>query len=236
MRKIGTTVLICALAFLSLAAETGSEPAHLQPAHLQLAEKMLSDIKPENNEYKNGKATVTWAGINGAVTENRSDCTTFVTALLKTAYHFSNADFQKWFGKSSPAIGTYFEAATDGKELHGFKQIADLRPGDLLISKYINPPAGSASGHMMIADAMPVKAETVSGDLQAYDITIIDCTGSPHAQDTRSRPQSGIGRGTMQVYVDGAGNVTAWSWAAGRKIVRYASDSRPMIFAKVPAR
>jgi len=40
----------------------------------------------------------------------------------------------------------------------------------------------------------------------------------------------------MQVYVDSSGNVTAWSWAAGNHMKEYPSDSRPMIFAKVPTR
>jgi hypothetical protein len=231
MRKTLLTVLIAGVAFFSLAARADNIPAHLQ-----LAEKMVSDIQPQNNEYKNGKATVTWAGINGAITENRSDCTTYVTALLKTAYHFTNADFAKLFGKSSPSISMYFAAATENKGLHGFKQISNLAPGDLLISKYIDPPAGSAAGQMMICDAPPKLAEKTSTGLQAYDITIIDCTGSPHANDTRTKPQSGIGRGTMQVYVDSSGSVTAWSWAAGNHMKEYPSDSRPMIFAKVPTR
>ena len=211
------------------------------PPHLKLAEKMVAEIKPANNRYKNGKFTVTWAGVDGAsVTQNESDCTTYLTALLKTAYHFNTGDFNGWFGANSPSLGRYYDAAVADKGLQSFKAVADLRPGDVLISKYAKGE-GSAAGHLMICDAPPVRKGTADGGLTTYEVTIIDCTGAPHARDTRSKKTSptgealsGIGRGTMQVYADAKGDVAEWSWSAGNRMVRYSADKRPILFAKVP--
>jgi hypothetical protein len=215
-----------------------------RPAHLALADRMVEEIAPANNRYKNGPFTVTWAGVNGAgKTQNESDCTTYVTALLRTAYGYGPDWFKTHFGVGSPSIGRYYDAAANNDALRGFKNVKDLKPGDLLISKYAKGASPSAAGHLMICDAAPVAADTAAGtaDLKAYNVTILDCSAAPHANDTRSKKvtgdaenRTGIGRGTMQVYVNADGDVVEWSWSAGRRMVRYAADQRPLLFAKVP--
>jgi hypothetical protein len=202
-----------------------------KPAHLALAERMVAEVKPANNMYANGPFTVTWAGVNGrTLTYNKSDCTTFVTALLKTGYGFTARQFEDWFGKSSPSITLYYDAALANTGLRGFKQIDELRPGDLLISKFA-PDTGGAAGHMLIADAIP-EFKTTKGAQKVYDVTIIDCTGSPHSDDTRARPQSGAGRGVIRLYTDLSGKLVTWGWSTVAK--PYDAAARPMTFAKVP--
>ena len=84
-----------------------------------------------------------------------------------------------------------------GSGLHGFKQVADVAPGDLLISKFAST-SGGAAGHMMIVDALPQLVKTTATQ-RVYDVAVVDCTGSPHTNDTRAKPQSGVGRRTMRV-------------------------------------
>ncbi len=218
------TAAVVLLAAASLAAA---------PAHLVLADRMVRDVRPANNSYANGPFTVTWAGVNGkTLTYNKSDCTTFVTALLKTAYGFTANQFQGWFGRSSPAVSLYYDAALANSGLRGFKQITDLAPGDLLISKFAST-AGGAAGHMMIADGYPQLARTTATQ-RVFDLVVVDCTGAPHTNDTRAKPQSGVGRGTMRVYTDLTGTLQAWSWGASAASKPYDAAARPIIFAKVP--
>ena len=203
------------------------------PAHLMLADRMVRDVRPADNTYANGPFTVTWAGVDGkAKTVNKSDCTTFVTALLKTAYGFTNKQFEDWFGKSSPSVGRYYDAAIADHGLTGFKQVAELRPGDLLISKFAQTGSGAA-GHMMVVDAVPQLVKTTATQ-QVYSVTVIDCTGASHTGDTRAKPQSGVGRGTMRVYADRSGTVVGWSWGASSYSKPYDATARPLTFAKVP--
>jgi hypothetical protein len=226
------------LAAASLAAAAAAPTSSKPPAHLALAERMVASILPENNSYANGKFTVTWAGIDGEKkTFNKSDCTTFVTALLRTAYHFTPKQFEGWFGKASPSVTLYYDSASANKGLVGFKQIADLRPGDLLISKFTNKAEGGAAGHMMIADGLPQLVrmpKNASATEKVYDLTIIDCTGSPHADDSRIKPQSGVGRGNIRLYTDKSGNLETWGWSASNAVKPYQGSARPMTFAKVP--
>ena len=221
-----------------LLAAAAAAPA--KPAHLALADRMAADVRPADNGYANGPFTVTWAGIDGATTTvNKSDCTTFVTALLRTAYRFTPGEFDAWFGKSSPSVARYYDAAVADSGLHGFRQVADLRPGDLLISKYAAGTA-TAAGHMMIADGNPVLAKTIAGQ-KAYDLAVIDCTGSPHAADTRVTAKlpgeahhAGVGRGTVRFYTDAHGVLQTWAWSSGNGVKVYDPAARPITFAKVP--
>ncbi len=218
-----------AVSLLLAAASFAVAPA--KPAHLVLADRMVADVKPANNMYANGTATVTWAGVHGkTLTYNKSDCTTFVTALLKTGYGFTSEQFETWFHSTSPAVTTYYSAALANSGLQGFKQIAKVQPGDLLISKYVSSTTGAA-GHMMVVDAAPVLVST-SATQRTFNVTVVDCTGSPHYADTRVKPQSGAGRGTMRVYTDLSGNLLTWGWGTGTP---YAAADRPITFAKVPS-
>ena len=230
------------LALVCLAALGADRKPAALPDHLRLVDKMIAEIKPEDNEYAFGKPTVEWKGLNGADrTFNRSDCTTYVTQLLRAAYKLDDGDFNKYFGSRSPSITRYYETAVSGG-IAGFKNLRDLRPGDLVISKYVkkNKDDAGASGHMMIVAGTPELISRNKGESH-FRLRIVDCTSSPHGDDNRSadnsptgQKQTGVGRGTIGLFTDAQGNLTAWAWNGGRNAVRYDADDRPVTFSKIP--
>ena len=212
----------------------------ITPAHVALAERSVAETTPDNNLYTNGAYTVNWAGLNGKTTTvTKADCTTYVTALLKEAYNFSNSDFIDMFGVSSPSLTTYYNDAVADGSLDGFKQIADLKIGDFFVSKY--PEGSSARGHMVMIDGLPQQVSTTRVGVRAYNVTIIDVTGAPHSLDTRDNANadgtddSGVGRANIRLYTDLDGNISFWAWGTSSGSTTYDPVEKPCIFFKVPA-
>src|SRR5215470_1690819 len=100
-------LMVVASVWLALSAV----PAAATPAHLLWAEEVAQNIDPANNVYGTSPTYLTWAGVNGATAyTNRTECSSFVTRVLKQAYGWSNTDFSTWFGSSSPTAAKYHDA------------------------------------------------------------------------------------------------------------------------------
>ncbi|MFT3788492.1 MAG: hypothetical protein QM770_20360 [Tepidisphaeraceae bacterium] len=239
--------------------------------HTVLARRSVAETLADDNEYYNGTAAVTWAGLNGATkTTNKSDCTTYVTLQLKQAYGFSSSDFIGWTdaattdasgdGVSSPNTKRYYNMAManlagSGSSLktgfEGFKNISDLRIGDLFVSRY-DYAGATSNGHMTQVDQLPTYAgiftRTIGGvsqQVKAWNCVIIDCTSSLHSSDSRNNAQfdsttgayvddDGIGRGAMRFWTDLNDNLVSWSWSTNSSSIIYEPLDRPCVFAKMP--
>jgi hypothetical protein len=86
-------------------------------------------------------------------------------------------------------------------------RLIDARPGDLLVWRRVSLKPGQSTGHVMIVNQPPV-----SHDDDTIGVEIIDSTGSGHANDTRAKGQTGIGRGTIYFDIDPAGRPIAYHW------------------------
>jgi hypothetical protein len=52
------------------------------PDHLVWAQRLVADLRPEDNSYGSRPTLVEWRGVDGASrSRNRSVCSTFITAL-----------------------------------------------------------------------------------------------------------------------------------------------------------
>lgn len=206
----------------------------ITPAHLALMERSVAETTPANNLYYNGTPAVTWNGINSqTITSVKADCTTYVTVLLKQAYGFTNSDFTTLFGVSSPSLTRYYDQAKADGALDGFMQISDVKPGDLFISKYADQ--STTLGHMTVIESAPTLV-SVGTTYKAYNVTILDVTGSPHTNDTRTATaDTGVGRGDIRLYTDLAGNLDHWAWGTKTTSTTYTAADRPATFAHVPA-
>ncbi len=200
-----------------------------------LADQLVNNISSANNNYSYGSPVVTWKGINGATSySNFSDCSSFETKLLETAYGFNASQMTAWTGYSSPQAADYYEAAVKDKGFTGFTQIADLQVGDAVFFDYANDPDSSNdSGHVVTIDALPALISTSSTE-RAYNITVVDCTANPHSDDTRTGTESGVGRGVMRFYTDLSGNLISYSWGTSPDSEIYTESERASIFAKLP--
>lgn len=210
------------------------------PGHVSLMQRSVAEVTPTTNLYANGTPTVTWAGLNGATaTTVTADCTTYITVLLKQAYKWTNSDFVSMFTVSSPSITRYYNQAVADQALDGFKQISEVKPGDLFISRYDDGTTG-ASGHMVVIESAPTLV-SVGSQYRAYDVAILDVTGSPHTNDTRAAANAdgtndtGVGRGNIRLYTDLDGNLDHWAWGTRTTSSTYTAEERPVTFAHIPA-
>ena len=203
------------------------------PYHLQLAEQLVANIAPANNSYVYGTPSVTWAGLDGATAySNKSDCSTFDTALLTEAYHFTAKQFTQWTGTSTPQAKDYYNAAIADDGFIGYSSVASVQPGDDMFMKYLD--STTDTGHVVTIVSAPSLVST-SSTQRIYNLTVIDSTTSPHSSDTRVSGETGVGEGTMRIYTDLSGNLTAYSWGTSASSVVETAATRPATFAKIPS-
>lgn len=201
--------------------------------HVELAELMVKTITPANNMYSYAAPVVTWKGINGATkTYNKSDCSSFTTELLQTAYKFSNQQFINWTGESDPEAEDYYKAAVNDRGFDGFYDVDNVKTGDLMVMKYTD---SNDTGHVVTIVAPP-KFVKQTATQKVYTLKIVDCTGSPHgSSDTRYKSgDNGVGQGYMRIYTDLNGNLKKYSWNNyANGIVSDPATHKP-IFAHIP--
>jgi hypothetical protein len=106
--------------------------------------------------------------------------------------------------------------------------ISQVRPGDLIVmDKITNPDTANFVGHAMIAGGKPQRLANGS-----YSLKVWDSTGTPHGpKDSRltdpraikDKPNassgSGLGTGTIQIWVGSGGAPQSISWSIGDKPV-----------------
>jgi hypothetical protein len=90
--------------------------------------------------------------------------------------------------------------------------IGQLQPGDYVV--FPASPATRFVGHAVIVAGLPMLMNDGS-----YAVRVYDSTGTPHGPfdsrltDPRAINQSGLGNGTMRLYVDSTGAMTGAAWA-----------------------
>ncbi|HEX8913820.1 MAG TPA: hypothetical protein VF796_15840 [Humisphaera sp.] len=103
--------------------------------------------------------------------------------------------------------------------------VADLRPGDLLAWKSTThqPGDGTNTGHVMVvaepaaevpwpADAKPDHRPATGRRM--YRVVVIDSTMSGHADDTRPKGTTGVGRGAIYLEAGADGRPAAYHWSS----------------------
>lgn len=226
------------LAVLALLALSG---AALAQEHLFWAEDIALHVTPEQNVYGSNPNYIRWAGVNGAtVYQNRTECSPFVTRVLKQAYGWGDRYFRRWLGSSSPSAAMYHDAILLQNRFTSVQHIADIRAGDIIAVKY--PAGGSATGHVMFARG-PAMARSPSAPLVAdtvqYEVEVIDSSKSGHgADDTRLLADggwdSGAGIGVLRLYADDGGTLTGYTWSTYSNSQYYGADSRHLVVGRLP--
>jgi hypothetical protein len=101
--------------------------------------------------------------------------------------------------------------------------VRQILPGDLVVMQKMTAPGSDFVGHAMIAASAPLLLANGS-----FALNVFDSTGSPHGPDdsrlwdTRTVPDkagapngSGLGFGTVQLWVNQTGTPERISWAIG---------------------
>src|SRR5262249_36906862 len=85
--------------------------------------------------------------------------------------------------------------------------IAQLRPGDILVFRYKNSRGRETGGHVMIVMDKPLQYENT------FYVRVADSAPSAHSQDTRESDTSGIGIGTLLLKANlKTGHPFAYAW------------------------
>lgn len=106
----------------------------------------------------------------------------------------------------------YFESPASAGTWQSVTNISALQPGDYLL--FSPNPATRFVGHSAIAAGPPLLLSDGS-----YALRVFDSTGTAHGPqdsrltDPRAINHSGLGNGTMRLFVDSSGNVTSAAWS-----------------------
>lgn len=200
--------------------------------HVSWAEILIANLSPNKNEYGSSPTYIYWAGINGAISyENRTQCSSFVTRVLKQAYNWSDDDFRNWFGSNSPTAATYHNTIEAQNGFSLVQKIGDIQSGDIIAVKYLDDP--TSTGHTMIVKSTAtLRSPTLplaDGTFQ-YEIDVIDSSKSGHgATDTRLMADgswdTGAGAGKLRLYADNNGDVVGYSWSVAKNSVYFDQQS-----------
>ncbi len=227
--------------FLGLALLLTSSAAQTsEPDHLIWAEDVASNVGPTQNIYEAGIRLVQWPGVDGATEYvNRTDCASFMTAILTQSYGYTSDDIGECLGWANPTSAMYYDAimASSGFEL--IPTVFDIEAGDILAIKY---PAGTgASGHVMFA-ASPAVLRTSTSPIYAgtfqFELTVIDSSGSGHGNyDTRKQPDgtwaTGAGIGTVRLYANAAGAIVGHTWSTISSSTYRSQGTRPIAIGRL---
>ncbi|MDO9106502.1 MAG: hypothetical protein Q7U57_16250 [Methylovulum sp.] len=212
-----------------------------EPAHVLWADDLISHIQPENNDYASNPTFINWAGVNGATKyENRSQCSTFLTHLLKQAYGWDNADFKAWLGSTSPSASLYHDAIASENGFAMTTNVQNIVVGDVIAIKY---PAGmSSTGHVMLVRGMPDEITAIAPimpNTRQYTVEVYDSSQSGHgADDTRKMADdtwdTGVGAGVFRLYADAmTGEIVGYTWSTYSNSTYYNQSERHLVVGRL---
>lgn len=228
--------IAAALAGFGLAAATQVAGA-ADPNHVPWADDLIAHIQPANNDYASNPSYIHWAGVDGATTyENRTQCGTFLTNLLKQAYGWNSTVFKNWFGSTSPSAALYHDAIAAGNGFTATNLVRNIAIGDVIAIKY--PSGLSATGHVMLVRGLPqemtAKEPLVPGTRQ-YAITVYDSSQSGHGpDDTRKMADGswddGVGAGVFRLYADEVTDeIVGYTWSTYSNSIYYSQSERHLV-------
>jgi len=201
--------------------------------HLWWAQRLVADIKPENNRYGSRPTQLEWRGANGATTTiNRTVCSSLITELLKKAYNYGPEAMKRWLDTSTPNAARYHQAIASANQFSLITQIHKIKPGDIIAIRYSRldnsgVQGSSSSGHTMLVASPPIpqiyratqRDMTFGSTSKQYRVSVIDSSRSGHGMlDTRLLPtggwgQGGVGVGTIILEANPRGNILGYRWS-----------------------
>jgi hypothetical protein len=201
------------------------------------ADDLVLHITPDHNDYASNPNYIYWAGVNGAVNyENRTQCNSFLTNVLKQSYGWTSNTFKAWFGSTSPTAAMYHDAIQSQNGFTSLSRVQDLAIGDVIAIKY---PDGSANtGHVMLMRSAPQEITAIAPIIvgtRQYAVEVFDSSNSGHgANDTRRMPDgswdSGAGIGVFRIYADeNSGEVAGHTWSTYSNSIYYSQSERHLV-------
>ncbi len=135
----------------------------------------------------------------------KCDCSALLNFILKEVApdHFKSLSGNRHRPLAINYYQTFANAPTTRPTKTGWQQIErieDVLPGDVLAWEKLDRKPGDTTGHVVIINSPAMR----EGD-NLVRVQIIDSTTAPHADDTRAKGQSGVGKGTVWFDTDDSG-------------------------------
>jgi hypothetical protein len=142
------------------------------------------------------------------------DCSAYIDHLLENANPSAYLSLVNSSGTEKPTSEHYYHFFTglSYKPRHYWNKIEnvkELQPGDILVFRNKKTSHSGANGHVMLVMDKPVQIQN------AFAVRVTDAAPSGHSQDTRLPHTSGIGIGTLKIFVKPDGEPAAYSWKVG---------------------
>lgn len=224
--------LLMGLSIPSTSAQTCASPAHVCDANTLITNLHATGNRNEYDDDSDEPSYIVWDAENA---EAFTNCSSFVTHLLKHTYGWSNAYFTNWMGTSTPNAGQYHDAIAGENRFTPIEKRSDIQVGDFIAIKY--PASSSTSGHILIVAGVPqVRTATsplVTGMTQ-YEVSVIDSCNSYHgSSDTRYSAGEGIGRGAFRIYVDASDEIQGYTWSTFSNSTYYNQSQRHLVVGRL---
>jgi len=207
------------------------------PRHLTDAVHLVQHLELKHTSYAHGKADVQWTGDRAS----HADCSGFLDALLMHSYGYDRDQFKIWFDSHQPSARRFHAAIVDQRGFTEIKDLAHVRPGDILAVKYLKRKDNT--GHvMLVADTprrMQPKKPIVEGT-QQWEVTVIDSSETGHgSSDTRhhkganGKDHAGLGEGVLRIYADRQNQVKGFAWSTLERSEFKGADEEHLVIGRL---
>jgi hypothetical protein len=210
----------------------------MQPLHLDQARQLVENLRgASENVYSYRNYHIDWEPNHCSA---RTDCSSFITLLLRHTYGWTGNQFEQWMHSTYPTAATYHDAIT---ERHRFKHILHmeaLHPGDILAIKYTDHHASrngvEDTGHIVLVAGLPrpeLVRKSTSGR-RAFIVPVIDSAASQHGPtDTRAKHTGGIGQGEIRLYADKDDRIIGYAWSTLASSKYYSGPDRDIVAGRL---
>ena len=231
----------CATVLCSTAMALAAQEAPV-PKHLQLAREFLANTQPEDNLYvdKGERFVKAPSDEPGAKYVVHTDCTGFVKAMIDRAYGYRPKFSTKFYGNAY-SLSDWVDGAARGETFTLVPSMADVKPGDVIMWKYLVPPkyAPTHRGHVMIVSEAPTRVmfSRLFSTTQ-WKVRVIDSSGPHGKDDTRYVPglsadragdvssrHSGVGEGSVYIFTNDQGQIVAASHGYSKSTINIQNEN-----------
>jgi hypothetical protein len=208
---------------------------------LDWARLMVENVKPSEMSYEHDSRRIKWPEGGDSTYQSRTDCSGFVTALLRQTYGLKSRDIEKWLERDQPLAKDYYRVIKAQRGFMLVSTVSEIQPNDVIAIQYPTDEGDDDTGHIMIVAGTPQPREATpprKRNTEQWDVPVIDQSRTGHgSKDTRHLRDggfiSGVGLGTMRLYTDQTGRVVGYAWSGFPNSDYHSQSRRPLVIGRI---
>lgn len=201
--------LVLTFAYQSWAEENIAKTPSNAQVLLTEARRQLANMKSSHYQHK--------TQVDESKGEFNYDCSGFIDYSLKRVLPKAYQALPISTSKRPLAQDFYYHIHSQGQNpgAGGWMQVknsSELVPGDIVVWLKPEDSDSNNTGHVMVVFSKP---EINPNRPDEVLVKVVDSTKSPHADDSRSDDETGLGTGTIGLIVDHEGKALRYRWKGG---------------------